>query len=341
MSTPRPRSVTLGCVYGGLGGAITAVLLIQALSNWGSIAMQDALHAGFEKVGSDVDVAAILTPLRWLATVLLIASIAAAVFAVYAARGHQASRIGLSVLAALACLGSLLSGLTGVFTAVISALVVYLLWSAPARHWYAVVNGKVPLSLGVEPSGTTPTPVVSPPSYDLPRPVPHQPGTVAPPPYDPTAQRAARPRPVTIALAVAGIGSIIGAVLSALALVLVVALRAPIVDQYAASPFLRDQLESSGMSAEQVVTLATWLFGAWLAVSVLGLVAVAWAATGRRSGWWALVVTAVVVAGTAALGLPLGAVWIVGAIVVVVQITRPEARAWYSWGHDAAHSPRS
>lgn len=342
MSIPRPRSVTLGCVYGGLGGAITAVLLMQTLSNWGSIEMQDALRSGFEKVGSEVDVDALLTPLRWVVMILLVGSIAAAVFAVYAARGHQASRIGLTVLAALACFGSLLSGVTGLFTAALSALVVYLLWNAPARHWYAVVNGKVPLALGVEPSDVPATPVTSPPTYDRPRSATSESPTATPPPYDPrqhapaaaapspmASSPTARPRSVAVALWVAGIGSMVGAAFSGFALLMLVLLRDQVEVQYRESPLLRGQLETAGMSAEQVVTLATWLFALWLVVSVLGLAAVGWAATRRRAGWWALVVTTVLIAGAAALGLPLGLVWIVGAIVVIVQITRPEARAWF------------
>jgi len=342
MSTPRPRSVTLGCVYGGLGGLLTSVVLFETLQGWGSIEMQESLRAGLDQLGTDVSLDSILPTLRWVVMGLLVAAIAATVFAFYAAKGHQASRIGLSVLAAGAAVTFVLSGLAGLLPAVLAALIVYLLWTPPARHWYAVVNGKTPLALG-----TSPSVPARPTGYEAPAPgappasdAPHRQGAVptsAPPAYDPAqypqhaaaAPTSARPRAITIAFAVAWAGHALGALLSGLVLLVLVALRDEVVSQYESNEMLEGQLRQAGVSADQMVTLGAWLFGVWAAVSVLGLLVTAWASTRHPSGWWALLVLSVLAAGVSAFGLPLGLLWMVGAIVVIVQLSRPEAKAWF------------
>src|SRR5690606_12149120 len=271
--------------------------------------------------------------------------IAATVFSVYAARGHQASRIGLTVLAGLAAVTFVFSGVAGVLPAVLGALIVYLLWSAPAREWFAVVNGKTPLSLGAEPSVSAasspppPAPAVAPHRQDSP--TGQAPSSYAPAPasYNPSQHpqhaapaptpAAGRPRAVTMALLIAGIGSALGAVFSGLVLVVLLALRDQVVEQYSTSGTLQRQLDQAGVTADQMVTLGAWLFGVWVAVSVAGVIATAWAATGRNSGWWALLVATVVMAVTATIGLPLGLLWLVGGIIVVVQLLKPEAKAWF------------
>lgn len=329
MSTPRPRSVTLACVYGGLGGVLATFALYETLANWGSIEIQEALRSGLEPLGADPS--AVLPTLRWIVMGLLVCSIAATVFSFYAARGHQQSRIGLSVIAGLGAVTFLATGAAGILPAVLGFLIVYLLWSAPARQWFAVVNGRTPLSLGTEPS------VAGAPAESLPvGPSAGRPA-VPPPPYDPAQHaglpqpvaQAGRPRPVGLALIIAGLGSLVGALGSGLVLLALVAMRDQVIAQYDDNDLLRGQLDSAGISAEQMVTIGTWLFGSWLLVSVLGLVATAWAASGGPMGWWALLVVSVLTAGIAALGLPVGLLWILGAIVVIVQLSRPEAKEWF------------
>lgn len=343
MAIPRPRSVTLGCVYGGFGAAIVAIMLIETLSNWGSIELQDALRSGLSRYGESSDLDALLPVLRWVCLLLLVGAIAAAVFAVYAAKGHQASRIGLSVLAGGAGMTFLAAGLAGFLPALVAALIVYLLWNAPARYWYAVMNGREPVAFGVDPAAgthsslrdlTDPARLAAPPAADPITPRPSDatgPHIVPPPPYVPT-ELGDRPRSVRIALTVAGIGSTVGAVASGFLALMLVLLHDRIVQQYSEVEFFRTQLEAAGTSPDQMVTLGTWIFAGWLLISLLGVAATLWASTGRRSGWWSLVVISIVTAGCAALGLPLGAIWILGAIVVLVQLGRPESRAWFTRG---------
>lgn len=334
MSTPRPRSVTLACVYGGLGGVLASIGLFETLQNWGSMEVQDALRSSLEPVGADAD--EVLPALRWIVMVLLVGAIAATVFSFFTAKGHQSSRIGLSVLAGLAAVAFIVTGVAGILPAILGMLVVYLLWGAPAREWFAVVNGRTPLSLGTTPSASHDggVPAAQPPTS---APV-HSPAPGSqPPPYDPNqythhvapVRATGRPRPVGIALVVAGAGSLFGALGSGVVLLALVALRDEVTQQYADNDLLKSQLESAGLTADQMVDIGTWLFAGWLVVSLLGLAATAWAATGRASGWWALVVVSVVTAGFAALGLPVGLLWILGSIVVIVQMSRPEAKAWF------------
>ncbi|GEO90212.1 hypothetical protein AFL01nite_25390 [Aeromicrobium flavum] len=324
--------MTLACVYGGLGGLLAVVALFEMLQNWGSIEVQEALRSGLEPLGADPD--ALLPTIRWVVMALLVGAIAATVFSFYAAKGHQASRIGLSVLAGLGAVTFLSTGVAGLLPAILGSLIVYLLWSAPARQWFAVVNGRTPLSLGTTPSVTGPAPhradpsgpVAQPPAYD---PAQHaQPGQAQAHAL-PVAGPVGRPRPVSLALWIAGLGSLFGALGSGLVLLALVALRDEVTKTYRENELLQNQLESAGMTAGQMVTLGTWLFGGWLVVSLLGLAATAWAATGQRFGWWALVVVSVVTAGFAALGLPVGLLWILGAIIVIVQMSRPESKAWF------------
>ncbi|MBA4607780.1 hypothetical protein H1W00_04750 [Aeromicrobium sp. Marseille-Q0843] len=335
MSTPRPRSVTLACVYGGLGGILAAVALYEVLAGWGSIEVQDGLRQVLEPTGADPD--AVLPTLRWVIMALLVGAIAATVFSFYAARGHQSSRIGLSVLAGIGAAGFLASGVAGLLPAILGLLIVYLLWTAPAREWFAVMNGRTPLSLGTAPSVPS-APTQFPPPGPANQPV--QPGQpVQPPPYDP-AQHATvphsgavpaggRPRPVGLALLISGIAYLVGALGSGVVLLALVGLRDEVTAQYEQNDLLQRQLDSAGITAGEMVTLGTWLFGGWLVLSLVGLAATAWAASGAPLGWWALVVVSVVTAGFAALGLPVGLVWILGAIVVIVQLSRPEAKAWF------------
>ncbi|HPU12861.1 MAG TPA: hypothetical protein PLQ19_03615 [Aeromicrobium sp.] len=325
---PRPRSVTLGCLYGGIGGVMTAILMFEALSSWGSIEMQEALNKSLADVGLKTNIDDLLPTLRWFAIALLIAAIAAAVFSVFAARGDQTSRIGLTVLAVAGGVISMFAGVAGLFAVAISILIVFLLWNEPARSWFAVVNGKVPLQLGAAPALGVAGPVQ--PSAPTNQPA----GAVAPPPYvpaqaAPTTQPGAMPKPVKIALLTAGIGSFIGASLSALLLLVLVVLRDEIVAQYRVSPMLAEQVKTSGISPSQLVTVVTGVMALWLVVSILTLAAAALAATRRRSGWLALLIATLVTAGAAAIGLPLGLIWLLGAIVVIVQLTRPEAKAWF------------
>lgn len=328
MSTPRPRSVTLGCVYGGLGGLLSTILLFEVLQGWGSLEMQEAIDASLTQLGADVGVDALLPTLRWVVMGLLVASIAATVFAFYAARGHQASRIGLSLLSGFAAVTFVLSGVAGLLPALLAGLVVYLLWSAPAREWFAVVNGRTPVSLGAAPTvrpGPGPT---APPGPGT------APGTVAPPPYDPVQHAhhvvaPARPRPVTLALSVAGIGSALGTAACGLVLAALVLFRDDVVRQYGENDMLARQVENAGMTPAQLVDVGTWLFAAWFAVSVLGLLATLWALGRRPAARWALLAVSVLTAGVAVLGVPIGLLWLVGSIVVIVQLMRPEAKEWF------------
>ncbi len=302
--------------------------MFETLASWGSIEMQEALESTLESAGVKANIDQLLPTLRLFAFAMLVAAIAATVFAVFTAKGHQPSRVGLSALAVLAAMVSLFAGVAGLFMVAICGLILFLLWNEPARIWFAVVNGKVPLELKAQPSLGAMPPAGQSPDQAAPG-VVH----VAPPAFDPVAHVAASgamPSPVRLALLIAGIGSLFGAALSGLVLAVLVGLRDEVVKQYENSPMLSEQLGAAGLNASQLVSLATGIFAMWLIVSVLSLGAVAWAATSKRSGWWALIVMMVITCGVAAVGLPLGLIWLIAAIAVIVQLTRPEAKAWFN-----------
>ena len=79
-ATPRPRVVTLACVFVGFSAFLLLLDLIQALSSWGTIEMQDALQPALTALndrGLDVTMGELLGTLRWIGLVCVLLLVAA------------------------------------------------------------------------------------------------------------------------------------------------------------------------------------------------------------------------------------------------------------------------
>ena len=92
----------------------------------------------------------------------------------------------------------------------------------------------------------------------------------------------------------------------------------------------QDLLRSSGIDADELIDLLRISSTVWLALSAAGLAAALAAARRVAAGAVALQVVCAVTIAVSAFFLPLGVVTAGAAIVVLVQLRRPEARAWYA-----------
>ncbi|MFD1859313.1 hypothetical protein EHW97_02040 [Aeromicrobium camelliae] len=331
MAAPRPRSVTLACLYAGIGAAFLFMSLLSVLWDWGSIALQDQIADVLDQqplAGLELDVQTVLDGLRWVLLAGVVASIAGMVFAVFAFRGDRGSQIGLTVLCGLAALTFLASGLVGFLPALIAVVCIALLWNADSRRFFA--GEEQPLELGAAPAvrqqpsaPQTAHPAAPPPGgwSGPPAPAPAQ-----LPPYLP----ARRPASVTLSLLLTGIGAAVVAGFGALSLLVVTVGR----DEYERTlneqGFMQDVLRSSRMSADDAIAIITWSAVVWVVLALIALAVTLWAATRRspaaRKALFALSIITLVVS---VLFFPLGLLWTAAAVVVLVQVSKPDAKAWF------------
>ncbi len=152
-------------------------------------------------------------------------------------------------------------------------------------------------------------------------------------PTHPSAQPApvgpvARPRSVTVAVVTTFVASGVVALLGLL-LLLVTTVGADAYRTALTEPGLaRDLVRSSGVSADEMIELLRVSAIVWLVACVAGVVAALAVVRRVPSGGTALVVVAAVTIGLSVFFLPLGVVTGAAAIVVIVQLRRPESRAW-------------
>jgi hypothetical protein len=180
-SAPRPRQVTLASVVAGVGASLVLVNIFSVMADWGSASVreevEDALDGG--PLGpAEISVDTALNLLRIMLMVVASGCVAAVVFAVYTIRRHRAARIGLTVLAGGWAVLSLALGLAGLLLAAIAVGCVILLWSAEARTWFAAgtpsrvaaAGAPIPPPPNATSAKGTPTAMSTPPPPDEPEP---------------------------------------------------------------------------------------------------------------------------------------------------------------------------
>ncbi|MGJ9412620.1 hypothetical protein ACHAAC_07900 [Aeromicrobium sp. CF4.19] len=349
----RPLPVTMACFFVIFSSVLIVVNLASALSQWGSLDMQESLRdmLATEPLASmDIAMDDLLGLLEILAQVVIVLAIAAGVFAVYVIRGHEPSRWILSGMLVLAGVMFAATGLVGILPGVMAFVAAAVLWTQDSRQWFAAKNGRPPVqartrggaaarpdpfatatappeaSAPVHPS-TSPHPAQPAPSHQG---VAQQPGATGPPPVDP----ARRPRPVTVAVWVAGASSAAVAGLCGLGL-LAVLVGGDLYREALEQPgFLQDYLSSSGWSAEGFLTFMQAAFGGFLVLGLVGLAVALWARTGHpvaRGALVAMSILTLVVSVVATLGfIPFNLLTGAAAIVVLVQLRNPLARAWFA-----------
>lgn len=317
----RPTPVTLACLFVGFSSLLVIVNLMAALSDWGSISMQDGLEDVLttEPVASlNLTMDQLLGYLRIAAQVVIVLAVATGVLAIYAARGHEPSRWVLSGLLVLTAITFAASGVAGLLPGLLAAVCVSALWSRDARRWFAEKNGRaVPEQAGARAEVTA-----GPPATDLFAEVPAAQADVPPP--GPTQ----RPRSLELAVWLT-VGFSAMTVLAGLLGLVAITAGADAYRQALEEPgFAQDLMRGSGWTTDAMITFLRVAMISWVVLGVLGLAAALWARTGRRAGVVTLFAMCVVTLVAAVLFLPLSLFSGIAAVVAMVQLNKPETRAW-------------
>jgi len=331
-ATPRPRVVTLACLFVGVSAFLMLLELIQALSDWATIEMQDALQPtlrNLQDAGVDMTMGELLSTLRWVGLGVVLLLVAAIVFAVYAARGDQVSRIGATVLAVVIGLMLPVFGVLGVLQAVFLMGAAWALWSPDARQWYAARRapaGEVALPPGMEgPMRSDPPPE----EHDEP---PLANPWAAPAQSVPTVEAPAlpassthRPRAVLAAGLVTVIGSSLVGGLSALYLVIYGFARDEYVQLVKDGPFA--DMYSAG-EIDSAMRAAFWGCLVMVPLAAAGLAAGLSLLARLPVGRAATLALAWITAAGGVVLVPFGLLGTGAAVAVIVLLNRDESRAW-------------
>ncbi len=318
-ATPRPPAVTLACVFVGFSAFVLLAQLVQALSEWGTIEMQDGLQPTLTTLrerGFDLSMGELLGTLRWAGLVGVLVLVAAIVFAVYAARGDQVSRIGITVLAVVTGLLLVPFGWTGLLLAVFLVGAAATLWSTDARRWYAAQHA----SVGTDTAEADPEPAANP--------------WAAPAHSEPAAEEPARPvrsthrpRAVLAAGLVTVIGSSLVGGLSGLYLVVYGFARDEYVTLMEDGPFA--DLYSAG-ELDDALRAAFWACLVMLPLAAAGLAAGLSLLARLPIGRAATLALAWITAAAGVVLVPFGLLGTGAAVAVIVLLNRDESRAWTS-----------
>ena len=318
-ATPRPQAVMLACVFVGFSAFVLLLELIQALSEWGTIEMQDGLKptlTTLREQGFDLSMGELLGTLRWVGMVCVLVLVAAVVFAVYAARGDQVSRIGLTALAVVTALLLVPFGWLGLLQAVFLFAAAFILWSADARRWYAARHasaGSGAPDVEAEPAANPwAAPAQSEPAAEEP----------APP-----ARTTRRPRAVLAAGLVTVIGSSLVGGMSGLYLVVYAFARDEYVTLMQDGPFA--DLYSAGQ-LDDALRVAFWACLVMLPLAAAGLAAGLSLLARLPIGRAATLALAWITAAAGVVLIPFGLLGTGAAVAVIVLLNRDESRAWTS-----------
>ena len=318
-AAPRPRVVTLACVFVGFSAFLLLLDLIQALSNWGTIEMQDALKPSLGVLrdnGLDVTMGELLGMLRWFGLACVLLLVATLVFAVYAARGDQVSRVGTSVLAIVTGLLIVPFGWLGLLQALFLLFAAVSLWSPDARQWYA---GRQAPGTEAEPDrADAPEPSTSPwtaPAQSVPT-------LEVPAPAVPATHR---PRSVLVAGLVTVVGSSLVGGIAALYLVIYGFARDEYLQVVKDGPF-SDMYSPSEL--DTALRAAFWACLVLLPLAAAGLAAGLSLLARLRVGRAATLALSWVTAAVGVVLVPFGLLGTGAAVAVIILLNRDESRAW-------------
>ncbi len=309
-AAPRPPVVMLACVFIGFSAFLLLLDLIQALTDWGTIEMQEALRptlTALDERGVGLTMGELLAALRWAGLVGVLLLVAALVFAIYAARGDRVSRIGVSAVAVLIGLLIVPLGWLGLIQAFFLFFAAMLLWSADARRWYAARNGAA--------ATDDPHAPVASPIEEIEAPV-------APPP---PARPAQRPRAVLVAGLLTVIGSSLVGGIAAIYLLVYGLAREEYVRLVKDGPF--GDMYSAG-ELESSMQAGFWGCLVILPLAVAGLAAGVSLLARLRQGRVATLVLAWITAAGGVVLVPFGLLATGAAVAVIVLLNRAESRAW-------------
>ena len=304
---PRPPLLVTVFTYIGVVCAIQCVTAASAVSTWTSIGGQkdrksliDALvRSGLSRGTAETSYRTFL---------IVIAGVAAmcVVLAIYTAKSHRTSRIVLTVLAvfvaAYCAIGPFFSQVQAIFL----LLCIAQLWSGELRRYF---RGEAPVVRTPRPApvaAVTPQAQVGPPA----------------------APRQVLPHPISIAAWTGFIASLLVTAFCALMLFAFAVIGGDYDRVLRESKRTANMVRDSGMDVDTLFLVSTIVAAVLFVLGVIGLLASIALLTGRRQGGIALLVMAAVSAVVSIVGFPFGIPWTVAAIVVIVQLRKPESRAW-------------
>lgn len=330
-AAPRPRVVTLACLFVGFSAFVLLLYLIQTLSNWGTIEMQDALQPTLKQLrddGLDVTMGELLGTLRWIGMGCVLLLVAALVFSVYAARGDQLSRIGATVLAVVTGLAYLLFGVLGFVQGLFLIAAAYFLWSPEARQWYAARRAPSGEALPAGLGGPTPSDIDTPVDDPTPAANPWAAPTQSVPTVDaPAASPHTNHRPSAVLAAglVTAIGSSLAGGLAALYLVVYGVARDEYVRTVRDGPF--GDWFSTG-ELQDTMRVMFWACLVMLPLAAAGLAAGISLLARLRVGRAATLALSWITAAVGVVLFPLGLLGTGAAVAVIMLLNRDESRAW-------------
>ena len=326
-AAPRPTAVTLACVFVGFSAFVLLLDLVQALSEWGTIEMQEGLEPTLTTLrerGFDLTMGELLGTLRWIGLVCVLLLVAAVVFAFYAARGDQVSRIGLTVLAVVTGVLVVPFGWLGLMQAVFMFAAAFLLWTGDARQWYAdrrAPSGEaLPPGLGgPEPSESTD---VEPAANPWTAPAASAPTVESP---APPVRSTHRPRAVLAAGLVTVIGSAFAGGLAGLYLLVYGFARDEYITLVQEGPFA--DMFSPG-ELDNALRAAFWACLVMLPLAAAGFAAGLSLLARMPIGRAATLALAWITAAAGVVLVPFGLLGTGAAVAVIVLLNRDESRAW-------------
>lgn len=322
----RPPRVTTACLFLGMSCVIVLSFLVSWLSGWGSLTVQKDVRNTFH-----------ITEIPdWLQQALLGGAAVAAVgivFAIYAFRGHQASRVILTVYAGLMTAVFLTQGAFGVFPAVFAIACGIYLWTAEARQWFGITNGTI------EPPEPAPRPdpfsvPVPPPVLEAPVEAQPAPVAVVAPPVNPGV----RPQNVLFAGLIAIIMSALVAFFCGINVLLYVTAKSEYLRAFRESRMLQDEIKKTGMTVDGVASTLFVVCSIMAVAAALAIVAGAFVLAGKPLARTFLVILSVPTAAVSIILVPFGLIWAAGAIATIVLLRRPESRAWFQ-SRGTSHTP--
>ncbi len=157
---PRPVQVTRAAWQGIIGSAIGIILMATAVGRINSKEMQDVADQVRKQpmIGRSLSLDEALNLIKLSAIFGAAVCVVSLVFSVYVLRRHRASRIGLTVIGTLTALSGLVQAPTGLVITAYIAISLYLLWTPPARAWFAWKPGMPVAGPPAPGAGTRPPP---------------------------------------------------------------------------------------------------------------------------------------------------------------------------------------
>jgi hypothetical protein len=348
---PRPRQVTIGGWVIAVASAMLVVSVFDSMAGLHSVDTRDALTKALTTGSAKslgISVGDALGIVRVALFVAGVAAVVTGILGIFVLQRHATARIVLTVAAVPVVLTAPFSG--GVLALMIGAAT-GLLWSQPARDWFAGRAPRVESARPVRretpphaPAPWAPPPPSAGPSSgpaSQPPPTPgwgHQPvapaawppptGYAASAPYQPGPARAGVPTPVRVACILTWIFSLLTAALYLLVGVALLVDRNGMLDLLRDNPTVRD----SKLDADQLVTVivaVSALVVLWC-LAACGLAVLVW----RRHAWaWILLTVSVgVAAAVEVVGLPYSLLHLVAAGVALRMLLVAPTRAWFREG---------